>query len=289
MKARSCWPVGVAMSSSSRFFKNIPPPPGSKSGTPLSRFIPREELGDVTNWNPATFGERRQKPRSAHPAGHEQSAPEQPPQTTEAEWRARIATARQQGYEEGYRDGTAALEGFKLSHQREASAQLGALLEGFDAQFAALDRRLAQNISQLAVQLARQVLRAELQQHPAVVASVAAEAVAGVVLSARQITVHVHPADLPLVAEGAEEALRGRGARLVPDPGLERGGVLVQSDAGCVDGRIEARWAQAAASLGAPTPWAAVGESADEAADPDAAPRRGPRDERHDEPTETQF
>jgi flagellar assembly protein FliH len=275
------------MSSSSRFFKNIPPPPGSKAGTPLSRFIPREELGDVTSWNPGTFGERRQTPRSAHPSGHAQGVPEPPPQTTEAEWRARIATARQQGYEDGYRDGTAALEGFKLSHLRETSAQLGALLDGFDAQFAALDRRLAQNLSQLAVQLAQQVLRAELQQHPAVVARVAAEAVTSVVLSARQITVHVHPDDLPLVAEGAEEALRGRGARLVPDASLERGGVLVQSDAGCVDGRIEARWAQAAAALGVPAPWLPASLAAEGADTPQH--RRPPRDARSDEASETQF
>lgn len=280
------------MSNSSKFFKNIPAPPGSKAGSPLSRFIPREELGDVTSWNPAAFGERRQAPRSAHPAGHANGkpAPEQPPQTTEAEWRGRIATARQQGYEDGYRDGMAALEGFKLSHQREVSAQLGALLDGFDAQFAALDRRLAQNISQLAVQLAQQVLRAELQQNPAVVARVAAEAVAGVVLSARQITVLVHPDDLPLVAAGAEETLRGRGARLQPDASLERGGVLVQSDAGCVDARIESRWAQAAATLGVPAPWVATAETAAGLDGADVAVNRRRRpEERRDEPSETQF
>lgn len=267
------------MSSSSKFFKNIPPPPGSKAGTPLSRFIPREELGDVGSWHPGAFSERRQTPRGAHPAGQQGAdAPQQPPQPTEVEWRGRIATARQQGYQDGYRDGTAALEGFKLSFTQEATAQIGALLDGFDTQFAALDRRLAQSISSLAVQLAQQVLRAELQQHPGVVARVAAEAVAGVMLSARQITVQVHPADLPLVAEGAEEALRARGARLLPDASLARGGVLVVSDAGSVDARIETRWAQAAAALGVEAPWPLAAEAAQ-------PPGRRPRDE----PIETQF
>jgi flagellar assembly protein FliH len=67
--------------------------------------------------------------------------------------------------------------------------------------------------------------------------------------------VHVHPLDLPLVAEGAEEALTARGARLQSDTSLARGGVLVQSDVGAVDARIASRWAQAAAALGSALPW----------------------------------
>lgn len=257
------------MSNSYKGFKNIPPPPGSKAGTPLSRFIPREELGDFASWNPGAVGERRQSPRTGHPASHGNDAAAKPPETTEAEWRARIAAGRQQGYQDGYRDGTAALESFKLSFTSQATAQIGSLLEGFDHQFAALDRRLAQNISQVAVQLAQQVLRAELQQNPAVVAAVATEAVNNVMLSARHITVHAHPADLPLVAEGCEEALRARGARLLPDANLERGGVLVVSDAGTVDATIATRWAQAAAALGSDVPW--------------------PKSSDRDEPAETQF
>jgi flagellar assembly protein FliH len=100
------------------------------------------------------------------------------------------------------------------------------------------------------VQLARQVLRSELLTQPDLVARVASEAVNGVLLSARHITVQVHPLDLPLVAEGAEEALKARGARLMPNKSIERGGVLVESDVGAIDARLATRWAQAAANLG---------------------------------------
>lgn len=257
------------MSNSSKGFRNIPPPPGSKAGSPLSRFIPREELGDFASWTPGAVGERRQAPRPGHPAPQGEGAAAKPAETSEEEWRSRIAAARQQGYQDGYRDGTAALESFKLGFASQATAQIGVLLEGFDQQFAALDRRLAQDITQVAVQLAQQVLRAELLQNPAVVASVATEAVNNVMLSARHISVHLHPADLPLVAEGCEEALRARGARLLPDASLERGGVRVVSDAGTVDATMATRWAQAAAVLGADVPW--------------------PKSSDRDEPTETQF
>jgi flagellar assembly protein FliH len=73
-------------------------------------------------------------------------------------------------------------------------------------------------------------------------------------LSARHISVQVHPHDLPLVAEGAAEALAARGARLQANPAIERGGVLVQSDVGAIDARIASRWAQAAAALGSLEP-----------------------------------
>jgi flagellar assembly protein FliH len=105
-------------------------------------------------------------------------------------------------------------------------------------------------LARTAVQLAEQVLRTELAQRPEVVARVASEAVNAVMLSARAIVVHVNPQDLPLVAEGADETLRARGARLHADPQVARGGVRVESDVGHIDAQLPARWAQAAAALG---------------------------------------
>jgi flagellar assembly protein FliH len=118
----------------------------------------------------------------------------------------------------------------------------------------ALDAQVAQALAASAVQLARQVLRSELRAQPELVARVAAEAVSAVMLSARQITVQVHPQDLPLVSEGAAEALALRGARLVASSSIARGGVLVHSDVGSIDARIAGRWAQAAAALGSTLP-----------------------------------
>ena len=56
-----------------------------------------------------------------------------------------------------------------LSHQK-----IGALLNGFDEQLSALDADIAHALAQTAVQLARQVLRAELKVQPEVVAQVRA-------------------------------------------------------------------------------------------------------------------
>lgn len=231
--------------------RNVPPPAGAKPASPYARFIPREELGDFASWQPGTFGGTA--PGSAGAAGAEAAAAEPAPASAE-DWQARVAAARQTGYQEGYRDGLVALENFKQSFAQQATAQIGALLEAFDRQFDALDSEAAQAVARTAVQLARQVLRTELQLRPELVAQVAAEAVNAVMLSARHISVQVHPLDLPLVAEGAAEALAARGARLQANPAIERGGVLVQSDVGAIDARLASRWALAAAALGSHEP-----------------------------------
>jgi flagellar assembly protein FliH len=236
--------------SSKPTFRNVPPPPGSRAGSPYQRFIPREELGDFASWKPGAFGNPAMAPE----------ADATPPEPTAEEWQASVAAARQTGYQEGYRDGLAALESFKQNFAQQATSQIGALLEAFEQQLDALDGQIAHTLAQSAVQLARQVLRSELQTRPELVAQVATEAVNAVMLSARHISVQVHPQDLPLVAEGAEEALAARGARLAANPAIARGGVLVQSDVGAIDARIGVRWAQAAGAMGSTLPLEGDGE-----------------------------
>jgi flagellar assembly protein FliH len=231
--------------------KNVPPTTGAKPSSLHQRFIPREELGDFASWKPGTFGDARAGPRAAASApSTAASAPEPSP----AEWQAKVTAARQVGYQEGYRDGLVALESFKQTFAQQSTAQLGQLLQAFDEQLNQLDGDIAAALAQTAVQLARQVLRAELLVRPELVAQVASEAVGAVMLSARHISVQVHPLDLPLVAQGAEETLNARGARLSAHPQMQRGGVLVHSDVGNIDARIGTRWSQAAAALGSVLP-----------------------------------
>lgn len=237
--------------------RNVPAPPGSKAAaTGWSRFIPREELGEVATWKPGSLhaGGEDGPPTTAATAA---AKPPPSPASREAaaQEQVRLQAVRQAGYQEGYRAGMAALESFKQSFAAQATAQVGALLEGFEQQLAALDREIAASLTRCAVMLAREVVRSELTARPELVAQVAADALAAVMLSARHISLHVHPADLPLVAEGAQEVLAARGARLLPDPTLERGGVCIASDLGRIDARIGERWAQAAAGLDAGVPW----------------------------------
>jgi len=225
---------------------NVPPPEGSRPASAYARFIPREELQDVQAWRPGSLGGQT-----------EPQLREEPAASPLPSWRAHLAAVRQEGYEEGYRDGLVALEGFKKSYAEQMSERVGQLLRSFDGELSALESEMAQALTQTAVLLARQVLRDELQTRPQAVAQVAREALDTLAASARQVTVRVHPDDLSIVGQGAQEVLQARGARLQADAAIMRGGCRIESELGAVDATIEARWARAAAGLGHELAWAA--------------------------------
>jgi flagellar assembly protein FliH len=241
----------VTTNSSKGGFRNVPPPQGAgapRTATPYSRFIPREELGAFAAWSPHTL-DTELDPAAPPGEGSSASATEAPAV------QAQVAAARQAGYQDGYRDGLVALDSFKQSFAAQMASQLGPLLQGFAAQLDALEPQMARAVAQAAVMLARRVVRAEIETHPEHVAEAAMQAVNAVLQSARHIRVLVHPQDHALVAAGAAEALEARGARLLAQPGIERGGCLIESDLGQVDARIATRWRQAAAVLGSELPW----------------------------------
>lgn len=232
-------------------FKNVPPPEGGGKTSAYARFIPREELSSFEAWNPSALSGA--DPNAS--AGMPTAEPEAPTLSVAEQLAAQLRAARQSGYQDGYRDGLAALDGFKQSYAAQITAQLGRLVESHGAQLDGLQQQLAQAIAVCATSMAREVVRSELKVNPELVAAVAQEAVEALLLSARHITVRVHPDDQPLVAQGAADVLQARGARLIPDTHIARGGCRVDSDIASVDGTVAARWRRASAALGSDTEW----------------------------------
>ncbi|MES2994192.1 MAG: flagellar assembly protein FliH [Pseudomonadota bacterium] len=228
--------------------KNIPSP--NDNARAYARFIPREELNDFAAWQPGDIAGGPTPQANIHRATEET-----PKADVAAQLAAQLRAARQAGYQDGYRDGLVALDGFKQSYAAQTTAQIGALLASVGAQLEALQQDMARTLAVSATHLARQIVRSELATNPALVAAVAQEAIDTLLLSAKHITLRVHPDDHPFVAEGAAEVLAARGGRLLSDATMARGGVLVESDIGVVDATVETRWRRAAASLGCEEGW----------------------------------
>jgi flagellar assembly protein FliH len=246
------------MSASKPRVKNVPPPEG-KAASPYARFIPREELGTFASWSPGTLaGDGSAAPQS----GVHKPQPPAPDKPAAPDVGQQLRAARQSGYQDGYRDGLAALEQFKQSFAAQMSAQIGALTQSYGQELDALQQDMARALAVSATHLARQIVRTELAARPELVATVAQEALDTLLMSARQVTVRVHPDDHPLVAQGAAEVLSARGARLLADTSIARGGCLVESDIGVIDASIAARWKRAVASLGCEEPWPTDGDDA---------------------------
>jgi flagellar assembly protein FliH len=170
-----------------------------------------------------------------------------------------VNAARQSGYQDGYRNGLAALESYKQTQAAQMAAymsdQVGALASDFHHRLESLEQQLAGRIAGVALELARQVVRTELQQHPDVVVDVAEQALGALLASARQIVLRMNPDDHAMAQAQLTEMLAARGARLVPDASVTRGGCVIESDIAVVDASVEARWDRAAASLGHHAPW----------------------------------
>ena len=230
-----------------------------------ARFIPREELGSAVAWVPDSLDAQRRKEASA--AGAAQAEPAPPPvdpaavrAARQAQLQARFAEVFAQGRQLG-RDETTqamqaeardALDAFRRQQASEVGAPVAALLAQFQQGLDGLEHALARRLAGIAMQMARQVVRNELKTSATLVVDVTQEALAEVLLSARHITVKVHPEDLALIAEGCADAVEARGAKLVADTHIERGGCLVESDLGVVDARMSTRWACAVQAMGAP-------------------------------------
>lgn len=258
------------MTSSKPAPRPVPAPAGGAARpASYSRFIPREELAEFAAWRPdALAGQTRPaglrsvgglsvgRPAAAEPPVE---APPPPAGPTPEEWQARVADARQQGYQDGYRDGLQALEAAKQQHAMQVSAQVAQVVGAFQQQVQALEERMADAVTDTAVRLARQVVRSELAQRPEHVAQVAREAIGALMMSARHVRLRLNPQDLALVQEGAGDALKAREVLLLADARVSRGGCAVESDLGQVDAAIEHRWARAVALLGSELPLGTAG------------------------------
>lgn len=195
-------------------------------------------------------------PGQAEAQQREAEAPPPPPAPNVDEL---VNKARQEGYQDGYRNGLAALESYKQTQAAQMAAhmsdQVGALASDFHQRLESLEQQLAGRIAGVALELARQVVRTELKIHPELVVDVAEQALGALLASARQVIVRLHPEDHAMALPHLSEMLSARGARMVPDVTLNRGGCVVESDIAVIDAAIEARWDRAAAAMGYEAPW----------------------------------
>lgn len=227
-----------------------------------NRFIPREELRSYVAWTPGTFPDPDQAP-SQDPAPDSPAAAREPStEELRAQHEAQMQALRETAHQEGYRQGLQDLEGFKQAHVAQVAGQMSVILEAFQAQLAALEQGLATELAGLAAEIARQVVQRELVTQPRLIEAVAQDALAALVHSARHVRVKLHPEDHEwLVAQGRLD-LASRQACLVADPGLERGGCLVESDIAGIDASVPARWRRVLAALGQDREWRPDGAQA---------------------------
>ena len=231
--------------------------PSSKSN-PYTRFIPREEVGDVTRWHFGAVGASESVETPELPATVEVTSQEM----QEAQ-EAALQQARDQAFAEGHAQGS---EQMALEWQRKlddyvagqgaaAARQLAALAAAFENGLTTAQQRMAQEVLGLVCDVARQVLRRELRGDTAALQPVIAEALGMLVADARPIAVRLHADDALALGPALKAEFSGTPIQWISDAEVSPGGCLVEQAGAVIDGQLEKRWQRAIAPLGLDAPW----------------------------------
>lgn len=145
--------------------------------------------------------------------------------------------ARQEGFEQGLKQGR--------DSGREEFVQRLELLDNamhkLARPFEELDESVEQQLAQLAMLVARQLVRRELKADPAQVIGVVREALAALPVGARDVRLAVSPEDAAMIREVLSLHESDHAIRLVEDPVQSRGGCRVVTDTSQIDATVESR------------------------------------------------
>lgn len=146
------------------------------------------------------------------------------------------AEARLTGHDAGFRDGREAAD-------REMNDMLGtmrALLEMARAERHKLIESAEPQLVKLALGIAERVLHQQVALDRGVVVEMAKNAIARLI-ERDTVTVRVNPADLERMREHRDELIAFgdiRNLRVIEDQRVDRGGVVVETEAGTIDARL---------------------------------------------------
>lgn len=155
--------------------------------------------------------------------------------------------ARQQGYAAGLEEARSATEQ-EARRLHELADSLGTALDS-------LDFRLADQVLNLALDVARQVVAGELAARPERILDVVKLALQQMAESTREARLLLNPEDALIVRPILNEMLDKSRLRIVEDARIVRGGCLIETAQGDLDASLQTRWRQVIAVLGSNRNW----------------------------------
>ena len=162
-----------------------------------------------------------------------------------------IQRIQQQAYQEGFaagmKDGRA--EGQSVAQQMQAlMAELHQSMQQFEI-------TMAQEIMDLALDVARQMVRSALAVNPELVLAVVREAIESLPQVNQNPMLILHPEDALLVRDMLASDYKESVWRVVDDPQMERGGCRVETGTSEIDANMESRWQRIVTALGSDALW----------------------------------
>lgn len=152
-----------------------------------------------------------------------------------------LAEGRSQGYQEGKVKG--------LNEYKQQIDLLKNCIAIMTQPFEDLDDEVEQNLVELCVLIARQIIKREFRQDPGEIVAVIREAIKVLPLSSRHITIYLHPEDAELVKSALSLKDEDRKWSIEEDLSALRGDCRIETDTSVIDATIENRLSAIAANI----------------------------------------
>jgi flagellar assembly protein FliH len=242
--------------------------------------LPKDLQSAYQRWEMTSFGDerpstlaQRQAERAAEEAARAAAAPRPAPAApppalpmpTVEEIEAIREAARQEGYAQGHAEGLAA--GHDAGYQdglqtgrAEAAAELTHLQNiatTFGNAVTEADEAIANDVLELALHLARNMVRTSLEVRPELILAVVREAIDYLPTLQQPAVLTLHPEDALIVRSSIGHELDKSGWRIVEDGGIARGGCRVDTASNQIDAQIASRWQRLTHALGKNLDWMA--------------------------------
>ena len=217
--------------------------------------IPKEQQSAYQRWEMTSFGDERASTQARRAAMTPPPAPEQVdivPRIalpTIEELEAIREQARAEGYADGARAGQIEAEG-ELEHLRAIAA-------GFSDAVVQADETIAHDVLELALRLARGMVRTAFDVRPELILPVVQEAIGYLPVLSQPATLSLNPEDAEIVRQAMGQELIKGGWRIVDDATMARGGCKVDTASNQIDAQAQARWARLTHALQSNVDWLA--------------------------------
>jgi flagellar assembly protein FliH len=178
---------------------------------------------------------------------------------TEEELAAIREEARQQGYDAGFKAGHDDGVAQALDEQRAATEQALApvreIADNFSAALREADQAISNEVLELALHLAKGMIKTALRVKPELILPVVREAIEYLPVLQQPALLILNPEDAAVVREGIAEELDKGGWRVIDDPTIERGGCRVDTASNQIDATVASRWQRLSLALGKDIDW----------------------------------
>ncbi len=152
-----------------------------------------------------------------------------------------LEALQKQAYDEAYAVGLQEGEAAGVAKSNVEAQRLDGLIQQLARPFEALDDCVEKQVVQLAMIVARNIIRRELKTDPTHVIGAVREALAVLPVSSRDVRVKLHPEDAELVRKYLKPVEGERAWNIEEDPVLTRGSCRVDTEFSHVDARVESR------------------------------------------------